>query len=243
MRVLVRLGPSPALVIALALAACVGSPPPEVIPALPADRDSSAPSLPPPERAVFVIRRGGDTLFVERFSRTRDLLSGDIDARGQGSIEYQASLDHPAETVSRIVAGIVPAGTPAGTATRRATANFRGDSVIVENVVGDSTRTDRYATRAGAIPYINPSMALAEQMVRRARVVGGTQVELPVFVAGTGGQTVTASVTFAGADSAQVNLAGTTLRFAVDREGRLLGGLVPEQGLTVSRTTDLPAKP
>jgi hypothetical protein len=249
MRPLTRLVVVVAVLAALVLpAACVGPSPPVVHPGVPALPDSSAPMLPPPERAAFVLRRGADTVVVERFSRTRDLLSGDIDVRGQGSIEYQASLDYPAQTVSRILVGIVPASAPKSAATQRATAVFRADSVIVENVSGDSTRTSRYATQVGAVPYVNPSVAMAEQIVRRARVLGGPQarpagpVPLPVFVAGTGGQTVVATVTFAGEDSVQLNLAGTALRFAIDRSLRIVGGAVPSQGLTIVRTGELPAK-
>ena len=249
MRPLTRLNVAVVLAALVLPSACVGPSPPVVHPGVPAPLDSAAPVLPPPERAVFVVRRGADTVVVERFALTRDLLSGDIDVRRQGSIEYQASLDFPTQTVTRILVGVVPANTPKGTATQRATAVFRGDSVIVENVSGDSTRTSRYATQAGAVPYLNPSMAMAEQIVRRARVVGGPQgrpanpVPLPVFVAGSGGQTVVATVTFAGADSVQLILGGTTLRFAVDRNGRIVGGVVPAQGLTIERTGELARKP
>ena len=249
MRPLTRLNVAVVLAALVLPSACVGPSPPVVHPGVPAPLDSAAPVLPPPERAAFVVRRGADTVVVERFALTRDLLSGDIDVRRQGSIEYQASLDFPTQTVTRILVGVVPANTPKGTATQRATAVFRGDSVIVENVSGDSTRTSRYATQAGAVPYLNPSMAMAEQIVRRARVVGGPQgrpanpVPLPVFVAGTGGQTVVATVTFAGADSVQLILGGTTLRFAVDRNGRIVGGVVPAQGLTIERTGELARKP
>ncbi|MBA1993675.1 hypothetical protein, partial [Escherichia coli] len=90
--------------------------------------------------------------------------------------------------------------TPNAAAARRATAVFRSDSVIVENVSGDSTTTTRYGTQVGAVPYVNPSVAIAEQIVRRARVLGGGpqaqpvgSVPIPVFVAGTGGQTVVAT--------------------------------------------------
>ena len=248
MRPLTRLNVAVVLAALVLPSACVGPSPPVVHPGVPAPLDSAAPVLPPPERAAFVVRRGADTVVVERFALTRDLLSGDIDVRRQGSIEYQASLDFPTQTVTRILVGVVPANTPKGTATQRATAVFRGDSVIVENVSGDSTRTSRYATQAGAVPYLNPSMAMAEQIVRRARVVGGPQgrpanpVPLPVFVAGTGGQTVVATVTFAGEDSVQLNLAGTALRFAIDRSLRIVGGAVPSQGLTIVRTGELPAK-
>ena len=191
-----------------------------------------------PERVGYVVRRGADTMLVERASRSRDLLSGDLAIRGQGSVEYQVTLD-PTGTVSRLVVGVVPPNAgPASTARQRSTADFRGDTVVVETVSGDSTRTIRFATRAGAIPYITPSMALAEQILRRARTIGGSEVELPVFLTSGSIQTITAAVTFIGADSARVALGGTEFRLATDATGRVLGGAVPAQGLTIDRTKE-----
>lgn len=230
------------LAAALAPAGCIGPPPPETN--VPVPRPEASPeALPGPERAGFVLRRGADTVSTERTSRTRDLLTGDLDVRGQGGVEYQLSLE-PTQLPTRLVAGVIPANaSDKAAATQRSTVEFRGDTAILSTVQGDSTRTVRVATRAGAIPYINPSMALVEQMLRRARVVGGAQVELPVFLAGSGGQTVSASITFVGSDSARVALGDTEMRLATDRAGRVLGGTVPAQGITIERAAELPAAP
>ena len=74
-----------------------------------------------------------------------------------------------------------------------------------------------------------------EQIVRRARVMGGEQVQVPVFVAGTGGQTEPTTVTFMPPDSATVMLGNTEVRLRVDEQGRLLGGRVPAQNLLIER--------
>jgi hypothetical protein len=196
-----------------------------------------------PERVGYVVRRGSDTVVVERASWSRDLLSGDLSVSGQGNVEYQVTIE-PAQTVSRLVVGVVaPAAGPAGAATQRSTATFSGDTVVVETIRGDSTRVTRFATREGAIPYINPSMALAEQILRRARVVGGPEVEVPVFLTSGSIQTVTATVSFVGSDSARIALGGAELRFATDATGRVLGGTIPSQGLSIERTRELPAAP
>jgi len=230
------------LAIALAPAACIGPPTPAGN--VPVPRPEAAPeALPGPERTAFVVRRGADTVAVERASRTRELLSGDLDMRGQGGVEYQLSLE-PTQLPTRLIAGAIPAGaSDRTTTTRRSTAEFRGDTVVIETVQGDSTRTVRVASRTGVLPYINPSMALVEQLLRRARVVGGTVVELPVFLADAGAQTVSATITFAGPDSARVALGDTEMRLSTDGAGRLLGGTVPAQGITIERTVALPAAP
>jgi hypothetical protein len=226
-------------------AACVQRAPPAP-PAtnLPAPPPAQHPApIEGPERVGYVVRRGADTVVVERTSRSRDLLSGDLAVRGQANVEYQVTLD-PTATVSRLVIGIVPpAAGPTAAVGQRSTAEFRGDTVVIETVRGDSARSIRLATREGAIPYINPSMALAEQILRRARVIGGTQVELPVFLTTGSIQTVTAAVTFVGNDSARVAFGGTELRLATDEAGRVLGGTVPAQGLTIERTAELPVEP
>jgi hypothetical protein len=78
-----------------------------------------------------------------------------------------------------------------------------------------------------------------EQIVRRARAMGGESVQVPVFVASSGGVTRSASVRFAG-DSATLSLATTEVRVRVDPGGAILGGSVPAQGLTIQRREGTP---
>jgi hypothetical protein len=74
-----------------------------------------------------------------------------------------------------------------------------------------------------------------EQIVRRARALGGDSVQVPILGADNG-RTSTVTVRFMGADSATVSLGPVVLRLRVDRAGSLLGGAVPSQNLTISRT-------
>jgi hypothetical protein len=105
-------------------------------------------------------------------------------------------------------------------------AHFRGDSVIAESRNGDSAKVERIGTRRGALPYHPqlPMISLLEQIVMRARVLGGERVQVPVFLLGSGARTVDATVERRGADSVQVTLGTIAAHLAVDRTGRILGG-------------------
>lgn len=128
--------------------------------------------------------------------------------------------------------------TPGAPPKQAATAEFRGDSVIAEAQPGG---LQRIASRAGALPFLNPSFVLVEQVIRRAVVLGGARVTLPLFVV-TGGRTLDCDVVRVGADSVSVMLGGTDMRFAVDAAGGIRGGIIPSQGLTVLRVADLPER-
>ncbi|HEV2150623.1 MAG TPA: alpha/beta hydrolase, partial [Longimicrobiaceae bacterium] len=114
------------------------------------------------------------------------------------------------------------------------TATFRGDSALVEVRGPTAAPLQRFAPGEGALPYVNLSVAMLEQVVRRARAVGGREVRVPVLSL-SGGSAFTARVAFPAADSAIVEVGGVALRFAADASGRLLGGCVPSQGITMER--------
>lgn len=194
------------------------------------------PANPLAEQGTFALRQGEALIATEQFTRTAANLEATLSSPQQGRISYSANLT-PEATVSRIELRAFPAGAPPGAAPAQSSvAVLRGDSVYVDNMVGDSVQSQQVATTAGAVPYLNPSPSLLEQIVRRARVIGGEQVAVPVFIAGSGGQTVPASVRFLPPDSAVVGLGGTELRLRVDAAGTVLGGSVPAQNLTIERT-------
>jgi uncharacterized protein len=186
------------------------------------------------EEASFVVRIAADTLAVESFTRTADRLDGVIAGAAVGRIAYALSLG-PAATVTELTLRAWPAGADAqAPPAQEARVAMRGDSAIVDLATPAGPRVQRLATREGAVPYLNPSFAQMEQVVRRARALGGERVEVPIFLA-QGGQTLGATVTGHGADSVLVSLAGSEMRAAVSTDGRLLGGSVPAQGLTFTR--------
>ena len=195
-------------------------------------------AAPTTERGVFTVLRGTDTLGTERFTRTATQLDADFATRAQGRFAYTATL-LPDATVSRVEVRAYRAGSAADAQpSQRSVAVFQGDSVAIEDVrEGGQPQSSRLATQRQAIPYVNPSMSLMEQILRRARAAGSGSgsVQVPTFVASGGGQTVSATVTFLGADSAVVVLGPAEMRVRTDAVGRLLGAAVPAQGLVVER--------
>lgn len=110
---------------------------------------------------------------------------------------------------------------------------FGRDSVTV-TISGNVSRVQTLPTRPGALPYINPSFAMVEQVLRRARAAGGATDTVPLFMV-SGGQTVPALIVWVGRDSATVQIGGATIRAAVDADGALLGAVIPVQHVTVIR--------
>jgi uncharacterized protein len=181
----------------------------------------------------FVMRMGVDTFAVESVSRTADAIEGEIGGRIFGRIAYRAALG-PAESISEVALKAWAPGAAVDAApVQEARITLLGDSAQVEIGAGEQLRRQRIAAGGAALVYLNPSMALMEQMVLRARAAGSERVEVPVLLAT--GQTFTASVSFLGTDSAVVAIAGGEVRMAVDLEGRLLGGVIPAQNLTITR--------
>ena len=195
----------------------------------------AAPSPPPPPPAVegrFVLTQGSDTIGSEHFSRTNDRLRAEFTARGVEAFRYDAELA-PDASVKRIRLTVRP---PAGGA-QTSTAAFAGDSVtLTREAPGDSARGARRPAAPGSVPFVNPSPSLMEQIVRRARVLGGGTASVPVFVGGAGPANVTAVVDFAASDSARLELGGVSVLLRVDGAGAILGGSVPSQRLTISRS-------
>jgi hypothetical protein len=90
-------------------------------------------------------------------------------------------------------------------------------------------------TEQGAIPYIKPSTALMEQIVRRARALGGAEVRIPVFVVSGAGATVFARAEFTSPHAAWLTLGGTEVLLRLDEAGRITAGSIPAQNLTIER--------
>jgi uncharacterized protein len=186
------------------------------------------------EQASFVLRVQADTFAVESFTRTADRLEGVLAGAAIGRIAYTLTLGEADATPALHLRAWAPGADPATAPMQEARITMRGDSSVAEITTSAGTRTERLGTRAGAVLYLNPSMAHIEQLVRRARALDGDRAEIPVLMV-QGGQTVTATVTRQGADSVLVAIGALELHLAVSPEGRVLGGAIPLQNLTFSR--------
>jgi dipeptidyl aminopeptidase/acylaminoacyl peptidase len=82
---------------------------------------------------------------------------------------------------------------------------------------------------------VNPSAALLEQLLIRAKTFTTPKVDLS-FIYLPAGPEVPVAVGWNGTDSAVVRFAGVEMRLAVSPIGRLLGGVIPAQGIRILRS-------
>ncbi|MGI8508961.1 MAG: hypothetical protein ACR2MQ_06520 [Gemmatimonadaceae bacterium] len=184
-----------------------------------------------PTRGVFTLVHGADTIAAERFNRSADRLQVDFTSRGIVLFNYEASIT-PQATIARMqIVTHVP-----GTPERTSSVTFHGDSAILIEGAGESAKTLRTIVPQGTLPYASPSATLMEQIIRRARVIGGTSVAVPLLIASTDGKTASAAVSFSGPDSARMEIAGVTILLGVDAAGDILSGSVPSQGVAITRS-------
>jgi len=182
-----------------------------------------------PTAAIFVLRAGNDTVATENVQRNGNDVSTALDARRRGRYTLDAKVDAQ-DLITRLeVSAYGPVGT---TPTAHAIIAIVDDSVFAQVGLG----IQRTTTKVGAIPWINPSFALLEILVQRARKVGTRTATIPLFLV-EGGATIPSTVTRLGQDSTIVVVGGVELRLHTSADGRVLGGVIPSQGSVIVRTT------
>jgi len=102
---------------------------------------------------------------------------------------------------------------------------------------GERPVTRRIGMPKGTLPVVATSVAFLEQLLRRARVVGGDSVSLPVMLVGAQASLDVFTMIRNGTDSVVLvgpdgNLA-SGLHLAVDEQGHILGGVIPISGTRI----------
>jgi len=151
---------------------------------------------------------------VESFGRTDRAITGVLVERSSDSVRFRIHTT-PDALVSMVDITLHPA-------TER----------------GERPRTRRIGMPKGTLPIMGSSVAFLEQLVRRARVVGGDSVSIPVMLLGAQASLDLLTVIRNGSDS--VVLVGPDgnltngLHLAVDEQGRILGGVIPLSGTRIA---------
>lgn len=151
-----------------------------------------------PERAVFVVRHGSDTVAAEIATVGNGRAEGDLRYRTPVLRMRRVFALSPTFELERLdlTSGSGPRG---DSAMSRRVMTVRGDSadLRVEMPVGATPPQPRsFGLPRGILPLVNLSGLMLELVLRRARAVGGDSVVVPLF-AGVG-KTVSASVTRVG---------------------------------------------
>ena len=190
-----------------------------------------------PDSGGFVVWRGQDTVATERFTRTATRLEGTLALRNpRRTSERYSAVIGPDATLPLIEVTVSEGADSAGAKgkiVQRARVIFRDDSAAVDEMGNAGIQTRVFGTEVGAVPYLNLSFALLEQAVLRAKAAdAGSQV---AFFNLGGGQTLMARLSPLGADSLRLDIGDTRIHLRMDARGRLLGGRIPVQDVTVRR--------
>jgi len=186
------------------------------------------------EEYAFVVRMGTDTFAVENVSRTPGRVEADLSGAMLGRLHLVLGLGARARVETLELTAWQPGTDPTGTPGQRFRLTLGGDSALGEFTVPAGMPPQRMATQRGAVPLVNPSFMLIEQIARRARALGGDSVAVPVLLV-QGGATVPVHVRWRGADSVTLEIAGSVVEARTDAEGRLLAGAIQAQKLAFER--------
>lgn len=187
---------------------------------------------PAAERGTFVLHTDLGPM-TERFARTPERLEVERTGPNGARQAWSMALQPDASVVRLEVRSFAPGSMPNAPPVQRSLLVLRDDSTIAEVGQGDSVRV---ATRRGrarnAMPYLYPSVAALEQLIRRARALGGSEahpVQLPLVHAWGIYEGAEAATVRFGPDSAFVAFdQAYTTRVRTDAAGRVLSGIMPE---------------
>jgi hypothetical protein len=195
----------------------------------------AASSLGAQAQTEFLIRKGKDTVAVERFTRDGLTLSGTISQSNGLRSEYVANLrtDHSVEHMEM---------SRQGTQGPAALLSIDFTDTLVKGSVtgGPQPITMTLRTAAKPLPFLIQSFALAEQIVRASHPTTGQTVRWTAVRLGAG-DTASLSVARVHADSVVISVPQGDLRMAVSQAGDILGATFAPQQWVVERKA--PAKP
>jgi hypothetical protein len=175
-----------------------------------------------PERGGFIVRLGNDTVAVERFSRTRTQLEGDIVSRSPrtGITHYVATLG-PTGRITRYESALhAGAAGVTGPALSSMVVTVAGDTAVVQVHGQRGDTTMRLALRPGAVPMPPLTFAFYEQMVRQARAEKRDSIIADMIFPGA--SRVTPTTVAIRRDSAIIDLFGFPASARLDNIGRVL---------------------
>ena len=105
---------------------------------------------------------------------------------------------------------------------------------------GGRTMKRSFDIPKGTLPLFGNSVAFLEQLLRRARVIGGDSVRIPVLFVGGTSSPDEFTVIQNGGDSVllvpRVGHLDGALRLAVDSVGHIVGGMIPISGMRILAT-------
>lgn len=187
--------------------------------------------------ALLLLTRA-DTFSIERFSRTSRQLESELVIKMAGvRLTLRATLDDRGRVQTLTSEARAATADRSAAPSQQAMLTFTGDSVVAEVGAGAGKTVQRFGSRTGAVPFVNPSFALVELAILEARRTDRDTVVVGLFLL-QGGQTIDAKLIRVGRDSVILDFGNVVARLAVSSNGEIVGGEIPAQGLRLLRVRD-----
>jgi pimeloyl-ACP methyl ester carboxylesterase len=176
----------------------------------------------------FVYLRGADTLGVETITPGTGTVLGSLRYKGQPRVDWE-QVREPLQLTMKVFA---PRAAESAAPAQSLVFRPRGDSVVLEMTGNGQSVTQRFASKAGAVPVIPSSVLHMALLSQYARSIGKTT--LPMFQT-AGAQTMDVGIVFSG-DTSIVTIAGLQMR-TVWADGVPNESTIAAQNLRVVRAT------
>lgn len=184
------------------------------------------------ETGTFTLLQGDAAIATETFYRTAERLETTLEIANQATLVSRADLA-PDATIRRLEIEVHGPDGAEGEPIETSAATFAAEGVTLEQPIGNVLNQEPQPVEEGAIPYVNPSPSYMEQVVRRARALGGDEVRVGIWMPGQP-LAETAVVSFSDGE-ATLDLAGIVIQVTTDDDGRLLSATIPAQGVSIIR--------
>jgi alpha-beta hydrolase superfamily lysophospholipase len=183
----------------------------------------------------FVVTRDTITLASERIVRTAERVDSSLLDQSQGLRIYTTMTLGADALVAGAVVTVHAATAPLDAAPlQRVTLTFDAEGVLFSMGAGESSTSTRVAAPAGTLPFLNLSIASAEQIVMRAKAIGGESAEVPI-AALIGGTVASAMVRWSDAESVVLSLGAVEMHARVAASGEITSAVVPQQRVRFAR--------
>jgi dienelactone hydrolase len=186
-------------------------------------------------QSAFVLTKGTDTIIVERVTRGRSSISGDLTIKGQSRMTFNAELA-PGFTVPSFTFKAWGAGAGIDTPPLQSgVQTIDADSARISIQAGGTERKLARAVKNNPLPLLNNEFAMFELAIQRARAsITGGKATVPMFALSAGVQ-LDVNFEFVGADSVIIRVAGQDTRCSINAQGEITGGVLPSQNILIFR--------
>lgn len=181
-------------------------------------------------RRAYVVLRGEDTVVFQRIERVGAQLRAEIVAPGQPRVTLVHTLD--GDRIARTEFAVYAPNAVAGEPVQSGAVEFRGDSAIMGITTAAGTQRLAAATPAGTLPIVNNDFVAGEIAIARAKRLGVTTLPLPLYAL-SAARVIDGRVELIGADSAKFTILTSITTLALDADGRIAGGAIPQAGLRI----------